>query len=196
MTEALAAPNRMSDKFFHRGKEARFLGQPRELHDARVSSENRLKFYEGWDAQDRFMQPPLTEAQQAESNKTLADIRTFLAEAGFKSKRAPSDCQMTPAGLITISIKFPPGDYRHAMRCYHIASEWTLNPELCARKDLALVIHPPAHPLSPATVFEVPVELINETGWETLIDVSCSSEEAASFVESIQLSHGATLLRL
>lgn len=77
----------MSERYFHRGKEARARGLPREVRDARVSLENRQQFFAGWDDQDRNMRPALTPEQNAECDESLAMARAFLNSQGFQSKR-------------------------------------------------------------------------------------------------------------
>jgi len=66
-------------KWFHRGKFARMRGEERAVKDGRISPQSRQEFYEGWDEQDRYMQPPLTSDQEAERDEALAGIQAFLA---------------------------------------------------------------------------------------------------------------------
>jgi hypothetical protein len=67
--------------YFHRGKEARANGRPRQHEDGRCSPESRTAFYAGWDDQDRTMRPAgnLTVEQRNANIQSLKDsVRTAI----------------------------------------------------------------------------------------------------------------------
>lgn len=66
------------DKYFHRGKEARGHGLPREILDGRMSAESRQQFLAGWDEQDRLSAPPPTQEQLDESARVRSKLRDFV----------------------------------------------------------------------------------------------------------------------
>lgn len=67
----------MSDRWLHRGKEARANGKSRELKDGRVSLTNRAQFFDGWDEQNRMMAPAATEEQRAEADRVRARLKEW-----------------------------------------------------------------------------------------------------------------------
>lgn len=46
------------NRHFHLGKRARFEGLPCRIEDGRLTVVNRQAWIEGWQEQDRLMQPP------------------------------------------------------------------------------------------------------------------------------------------
>lgn len=71
----------MASNHYHRGKEARRLGQLRDIPDARLSSSSRLDWYRGWDDQNAAMQPPPTAEQRAQHNAFCEDLLKRLADS-------------------------------------------------------------------------------------------------------------------
>lgn len=65
-------------KWFHRGREARSLGELRILNDGRISSKNRQEFYHGWDHEDRMRSQNHTPEEIAEFQAGIAAIRAAL----------------------------------------------------------------------------------------------------------------------
>jgi hypothetical protein len=71
----------MASIHFHRGKEARRLGQARMIPDARLSSQSRQEWYDGWDEQNAAMRPVPTEAQRAEHRAFCENLLKRLADS-------------------------------------------------------------------------------------------------------------------
>lgn len=68
---------RNEEKWFYRGREARGLGKPRELPDARLSVASRQQFYAGWDEEERLRQPAPPPAQVTEAHDVLDRLKQF-----------------------------------------------------------------------------------------------------------------------
>jgi hypothetical protein len=66
----------VSGRWFHRGKEACAKGKPRELKDARISRENRSRFFDGWDEQARMVREPTAE-ERAEASRVVGKLKEF-----------------------------------------------------------------------------------------------------------------------
>lgn len=71
----------MASIHYHRGKEARRLGQARMIPDARLTSESRLDWYRGWDEQNAAMRPVPTEEQRAQHHQFCEDLLKRLADS-------------------------------------------------------------------------------------------------------------------
>lgn len=65
---------RDKEAWHFRGREARGLGKPRALVDARVSLENRQAWLGGWDTEEKMRAPKPSEAQVTTFNTFLAEL--------------------------------------------------------------------------------------------------------------------------
>ena len=79
---------RTEEKWYHRGKEARMSGKPRQFPDGRINPVNRQAFYAGWDEQSRLT-TQRTPEQVASYNRFVDQLRAFTAEMRAAKNRKP-----------------------------------------------------------------------------------------------------------
>ena len=93
-------------------------------------------------------------------------------------------------------LAFPEGDYRHALECYHAASEWVAwEADLAYAEDTAGVIYHPVHRDSPAGEKLVPMELVEKDGRQLTCDFWCDNQAALDrLVALAPFPKGAVLL--
>lgn len=73
------------ERQFHRGKDARRCGEPRQLDDGRASAASRAAFNGGWDEQDSAMRSvERTPAELDASSKVIAQLKDW-AKQNLKS---------------------------------------------------------------------------------------------------------------
>lgn len=66
--------------WFHRGKEARAAGWPRDVIDGRMSPSNRAAYAAGWDEQNELMRPRTPE-DIAAANARIARLKAEVTRA-------------------------------------------------------------------------------------------------------------------
>lgn len=74
------------NRFYHRGKRARYEGLPRHFSDRRVSVRNRRAWLAGWDRQD-VLQAMAAEPREIRAERLRAACRQLAKIADFVRKR-------------------------------------------------------------------------------------------------------------
>ena len=91
-------------------------------------------------------------------------------------------------------LAFRKGSYEHALHCYHDVRFWILENGLAYASDIAGIIYHPVHPQSPAGEKVVPMELVEQDGWQVTCDFWCDDQAALDRLLKLDLPPETELL--